>query len=118
MAAVSELVTPCDRLSGRELPAVASALALSTARLAYWGILACTVGALAAHLIAACAPVAVSDAPQVTKVLAAEPAPRCFDADEIGIRWRRTAWTQSVCPVQAALDKGSCLVKLGPAGYC
>ena len=33
------------------------------------------------------------------------------------IRGRRTACTQSVCPVQAALDKGSCLVKLGPAGY-
>ena len=64
------------------------------------------------------APVAVSDTPQVTEVLAAEPAPHCFDADEIGIRWRRTACTQSVCPVQAALDKGSCLVKLGPGGYC
>jgi hypothetical protein len=59
----------------------------------------------------------VSDKPQVTEVLAAEPAPDCFDADEIGIRWRRTACTQSACPVQAALDKGSCLVKLGPAGY-
>jgi hypothetical protein len=36
-------------------------------------------------------------------------------------RWpsgRRTACTQSVCPVQAAPDKGSCLVKLGPAGDC
>ena len=62
-------------------------------------------------------PVAVSDKPQVTEVLAAEPAPHCFDADEIGIRWQRTACTQSVCPVQAAPDKGSCLVKLGPAGY-
>ncbi len=81
------------------------------------GIPACTVGVLAAHLIAACAPVAVSDKPQVTEVLAAEPTPHCFDADEIGIRWRRTACTQSVCPVQAAPDKGSCLVKLGPAGY-
>src|SRR5207344_3035701 len=37
------------------------------------GILACTVDALAAHLIAACAPVAVSDTHQVTEVLAAEP---------------------------------------------
>jgi hypothetical protein len=54
----------------------------------------------------------------VTEVLAAEPAPHCFDADEIGIRWRRTACTQSVCPVQVAPDEGSCLVKLGPAGYC
>ena len=36
-------------------------------------------------------------------------------------RWpsrRRTARTQSVCPVQAAPDKGSCPVKLGPAGDC
>jgi hypothetical protein len=33
-AAVSELVTPCDRLSRRDLPAVASPLAPSTARLA------------------------------------------------------------------------------------
>ena len=36
-------------------------------------------------------------------------------------RWpsgRRTACTQSVGPVQAAPDKGSCLVKLGPAGDC
>ena len=73
---------------------------------------------LAAHLIAACAPVAVSDTPQVTEVLAAEPAPHCFDADEIAIGWSRTACTQSVCPVQAAPDTGSCLVKLGPAGYC
>ena len=53
----------------------------------------------------------------MTEVLAAESAPHCFDADEIGIRGRRTACTQSVCPVQAAPDKGSCLVKLGPAGY-
>jgi hypothetical protein len=60
--------------------------------------------ALAEHLIAACAPVVVSDTPQGREVLAAEPAPRCFDADEIGIRWRRTACTQSVCPVQAAPD--------------
>ena len=35
-AAVSELVTSCDRLSRRELLAVASGLAPSTARLAYW----------------------------------------------------------------------------------
>jgi hypothetical protein len=28
------------------------------------------------------------------------------------------ACTQSVCPVQAAPDEGSCLVQLGPAGYC
>jgi hypothetical protein len=62
------------------------------------------VGALAEHLIAACAPVVVSDTPQGREVLAAEPAPHCFDADEIGIRWRRTACTQSVCPVQAAPD--------------
>ena len=60
----------------------------------------------------------MSDTPQVTEVLAAEPALHCFDADEIGIRWQRRACTQSVCPVQAAPDKGSCLVKLGPAGYC
>ena len=26
--------------------------------------------------------------------------------------------SQSVCPVQAAPDTGSCLVKLGPAGDC
>jgi len=54
----------------------------------------------------------------VTEVLAAEPAPHCFDADEIGIRWRRTACTQSVCPAQAAPDKVSSPVKLGPAGDC
>ena len=56
-------------------------------------------------------------APNGGSCVAAESAPHCFDADEIGIRWRRTACTQSVCPVQAAPDKGSCLVKLGPAGY-
>ena len=54
----------------------------------------------------------------VTEVLAAELAQHCFDAGKIGICWRRTACTRSVCPVQAAPDKGSCLVKLGPAGYC
>jgi hypothetical protein len=31
-------------------------------------------------------PVAVSDTPQVTEVLAAEPAPHYFDADELAIR--------------------------------
>lgn len=31
---------------------------------------------------------------------------------------RRMACTQLVGPVQAAPDKGSCLVKLGPAGDC
>jgi hypothetical protein len=31
---------------------------------------------------------------------------------------RRTACTRSVCPVQAAPDQGSALVKLGPAGDC
>jgi len=49
----------------------------------------------------------MSDTPRVTEVLAAEPALHCFDADEIGIRWQRRACTQSVCPVQAAPDKGS-----------
>ena len=65
-------------------------------------------------------PAPITMSPQVAAALRGprlRQPPAGFDADEIGIRWRRTACTQSVCPVQAAPDQGSCLVKLGPAGY-